>query len=140
MKLKNVLKIFNCGYKNNSHRKNKSDGDVHNIPDEEQNEEDIELEERNVQQIDEYQDSMENPDMIDSLHVPSPDPGSPEPPMSNLILSSVAQVSNSSKTLKSEEENPELNSQLEAYKVEYPSTSKTNMFNSSCNTMPIVDC
>ena len=153
VKLKNVLKIFNCGYKNNSNRENKSDDNVHNIPDEELNEEDIELEERNVQQTDEYQDSMENPDMIDSLHVPSPDPGSPEPPMSNLILSSVAQVSNSSKTLKSEEENPELNTQLQTYKVKYPSTytqnvelssksgnMKTNVFNSYHDTMPTVDC
>lgn len=93
VKLRNFLKIFNCGYKNNFIRHHKSDGNVHNIPDEEQNEEGIELEERNLQQIDEHQDSMENPDMIDSLHVPSPDPGCPEAPMSNLILSSVAQVS-----------------------------------------------
>ena len=153
VKLKNVLRIFNCGNENHSNRENKSDGDVHNIPDEEQNEEGIELEERNVQQIDEYQDSMENPDMIDSLHVPSPDPGCPEAPMSNLILSSVAQVSNSSKTLKSEEVNPELNSMREAHEVEYPSTStqniepssksgnmKTNVFNSSRDTMPNVEC
>ena len=138
VKLKNVLRIFNCGYKNNSHRKNKSDGDVHNIPDEEQNEDNIELEERNVQQIDEYQ---ENPDMIDSLHVPSPDPGCSEPPMSNLILSSVAQVSNYSKTFKNEERNPELNYMREAYELSSKSGNmKTNVFNSSHNTMPTVDC
>ena len=153
MKLKNVLKIFNCGYKNDFIRQNKSDVNVQNIPDEEQNEEGIELEERNLQQIDEHQDSMENPDMIDSLHVPSPDPGCPEAPMSNLMLSSVAQASNSSKTLKSEEVNPELNSMREAHEVEYPSTStqnieltsksgnmKTNVFNSSRDTMPNVEC
>ena len=150
VKLRNFLKIFNCGYKNNFIRHHKSDGNVHNIPDEEQNKEDIELEERNVQQIDpdpecseppmsnlilssvaqvsENYDSMENPDRIDSLHVPSPDPGLPELPISNLILSSVAQVSNCSNTLDKENENAILDSQSSTDQMQQqdPSSSTRN--------------
>lgn len=155
VKLRNFLKIFNCGYKNNFIRHHKSDGNVHNIPDEEQNKEDIELEERNVQQIDpdpecseppmsnlilssvaqvsENYDSMENPDRIDSLHVPSPDPGLPELPISNLILSSVAQVSNSSNTLDKENENAISDSQSSTDQMQQQDPSSSTRSGKSKN-------
>ena len=125
--------------------------DVNEISEEAQNEENIELEVRNVQLFDENCDSEENPDRIDSLHVPSPDPELPELPISNLILSSVAQVSNSSNTLDKENENAILDSQSSTDKMQQqdPSSSTRNKnsknivldrFESARNSMPNVDC
>ena len=125
--------------------------DVNEMPEEAQNEENIELEVRNVQLFDENCDSVETPDRIDSLHVPSPDPGLPELPISNLILSSVAQVSNSSNTLDNENENAILDSQSSTDKMQQqdPSSSARcgksknivlDRFESVRNSMPNVDC
>ena len=129
--------------------------DVNEMPEEAQNEENIELEVRNVQLFDENCDSMENHDRIDSLHVPSPDPGLPELPISNLILSSVAQVSNTSNTLDNEKEiaisDPQ--SSTDQIQQQDPSTSTKSIeaggnskniefdhLKSAHNSMPNIDC
>ena len=137
LKLKNVLKNFLWFHMNSLTNANMNEHDL----EEARNEHSIEMETPNsIQQVND-----DHPDHIDSLQIPSPDPGTLEPPISNLMLSSVAKASNSGIANEDKKDNLVLQSQSKSNHVQLPSTSTArtrskNTKSTYFNTMPDVDC
>ena len=138
LRLKNVLKKHPCFHVNSSINSNISDR--HDL-EEAKIEQSIEIETPNsVPQVDD-----DHPDHIDSLQIPSPDPGTLEPPISNLILSSVAKASNSAIANEVKKDNSVLQPQSKSDHVQLSSTSTAGTRSKNTkltffNTMPDVDC
>ena len=135
LRLKNVLKTYPWFHMNSLTNANIKDHDL----EEARNEHSIKMETPDfIQQVD-------DDDHIDSLQIPSPDPGTMEPPISNLILSSVAKSSNSGIENEDKKDNLVLQSQNKSDHAQLPSTSTAGTRSKNAkatfyNTMPDVDC